>query len=87
MAYLLAERSKRFWRLCRGLPELDATGFDASGTALDSAYSLTGVGTADIDGLDADESYGDAGTRLIRLFVREAGVNKVYTSTDGVAFV
>jgi hypothetical protein len=61
--------------------------FDASGTALDSAYSLTGVGTADIDGLDADESYGDAGTRLIRLFVREAGVNKVYTSTDGVAFV
>lgn len=60
--------------------------YDAAGNALDSAYSLTGVGTADFDGLDADETAGDDATRVIRLFVREAGVNKVYSSTDGVAF-
>lgn len=60
--------------------------YDASGTALGAAYSVSGISTIDEDGIDGDESFGAGGQRIIRLTVRVAGSLTTYSSTDGETF-
>lgn len=60
--------------------------YDASGTALGAAYSVSGISTIDEDGIDGDESFGASGQRIIRLTVRVGGSLTTYSSTDGETF-
>lgn len=60
--------------------------YDASGTALGAAYSVSGIPTIDEDGIDGDESFGAGGQRIIRLTVRVGGSLTTYSSTDGETF-
>lgn len=60
--------------------------YDGAGTALGSAFSVSGIGAIDEEGISGDESYGATGERVIRLLVVVSGSLTVYTSTDGEAF-
>lgn len=58
---------------------------DASGTALATAFAVTGVGAVDDAGIGVAESY-VAGVRRVVLQVIQSGAVVYYTSTDGRTF-
>lgn len=60
--------------------------YDGVGTALGAAFSVSGIGAIDEEGISGDESYGATGERVISLLVVVSGSLTVYTSTDGEAF-